>query len=188
MQPLGPQSGAHLGARISAYVDGALDDSERDLALIHLVDCEDCRAQVRRQRHLKQRMTCIGTAAPPASLVAALADRACVEEHVERMDNRRRVLVHAAVTVGSLCASLTVVGLVAGGSAPTTSRSPSPPVVASSARTTPSPLSTLMRSIGTGVTAAVNGGQLSRWPMTPDASDTSLFTLAPVVRDRQVGR
>ncbi|MDQ3627812.1 MAG: zf-HC2 domain-containing protein [Actinomycetota bacterium] len=185
MQPLGPYPGAHLGARISAYVDAALDDSERELARAHLLDCEQCAGQVRRQRHLKQRMNCLAMAAPPASLVAALADRTCVEQHVERVDQHRRVLMHAAVTVGSLCASLTVVGLVAGGSAPTT---PSAPVVASTPRTTPSPLPAFMRSVGLGPAAAVDADRPAGSSVTPDATNASLFTLAPTMRDRQLGR
>lgn len=189
MQPLGPYPGAHLGARVSAYVDGALDDSERELAQAHLSGCAECEEQMRRQRHLKQRMNCLGMAAPPASLVAALADRACVEEHVERIDHRRSVLLHAAVTVGSLCASLTVVGLVAGGSAPTAARAPSTPVVAATPRTVPPPtLPTLPRSLGVGVAAPVDGVRRLPSPSTPQATNASLFTLAPTMRDRAPGR
>ncbi len=188
MQPLGPYLGSHLGARASAYVDGALDDSERTFAQEHLVDCEECAAQVRRQRHLKQRMNCLEMAAPPASLVAALADRTCVEEHVERVDHRRRVLVHAAVTVGSLCASLTVVGLVAGGSAPTPPGSPSPPVAVSPPRVSPQPLPAVARSISARITDAVDDGRQAASSATTGATRAAFFSLAPSMRDRQLGR
>lgn len=188
MQPLGPYLGAHLGARTSAYVDGALGDSERTLAQEHLVDCEECEAQVRRQRHLKQRMTCLAMAAPPASLVAALADRTCVGEHIERVDHRRRVLMHAAVTVGSLCASLTVVGLVAGGSAPPAPGSPSTPVVVSTPRVTTPPLPPLVRSISARIADAVDDRRLAASSTTTGATRASLFSLVPSMRDRQLGR
>lgn len=188
MQPLGPYLGAHLGARISAYVDGALDDSERALAHAHLTGCEECRAQVRRQRHLKQRMNCLGMAAPPASLVAALADRAGVEEHVERLDHRRSALVHAAVTVGSLCATLTVVGVVAGGAAPTAPRAPSAPAATSTPRVTPSTLPPVARSVGVGISAAVDASRQPRSSAGQDSAPASLFTLAGVLHDRRIGR
>lgn len=186
MQSFGPYPGAHLGARISAYVDGALDDSERKLAQAHLADCEECRAQVLRQRHLKKRMNCLAMAAPSAALVAALADRACVQEHVERIDHRRHALVHAAVTVGSLCASLTVVGLVAGGSAPAAPGTPSAPAVVSTPRVTPTPLPTLVRQIGQGVAAAADLGAVQSSPA--EAGPASLFTLPSAMPHRPASR
>lgn len=191
MQQLGPYLGAHLGARLSAYVDGALDESEHELAQTHLAECDCCQAQVRRQRHLKQRMTCLGMAAPSAALVAALSDRTCVEEHVERMDHRRSAFIHAAVTVGSLCASLTVVGLVAGGAAPNAPANPSAqrsPVATSTPRVTPPTVPVVVRSVGAGIAAAVNGGRTSRPPRLPAAGESALFTFAPSSRDRSLGR
>jgi anti-sigma factor RsiW len=108
---------AHLGDRVTALVDDALDERERSTVQAHLLTCEPCREAVRRERYLKSRMTCGAAApAPPASLVAALADRRVVAEHVARRERRRLAAVHAAVTVGGLCASLTVLALCAGGS------------------------------------------------------------------------
>lgn len=189
MQSLGPYLGTHLGARISAYVDGALEDSERAAAQAHLADCADCQRRVRRQHHLKQRMHGVGTAAPPASLVAALADRAGVEQHVQRADHRRRVLVHAAVTVGSLCASLTVVGLVAGGSAaPTASRAPGSPVAVSATRAGPSTVPTVVRSIGLGVAYTLDAGRRARSLPVPQSTGVSAFLHPPQALDRRPGR
>lgn len=110
---------AHLGDRVTALVDDALDESEWCSVQAHLLTCEDCRDAVRRERHLKSRMTCGRMAPPPrAALVAALADRQVLAEHVARQERRRLAGLHAAVTVGGLCASLTVLGLFAGGSSP----------------------------------------------------------------------
>lgn len=109
----------HLGDRVTALVDDALEERERCSVHAHLLTCEPCRDAVRRERHLKSRMTCSATApAPSATLVAALADRRGLAEHVARQERRRRAAVHALVTVGGLCASLTVLGMVAGGSSP----------------------------------------------------------------------
>jgi hypothetical protein len=110
---------AHLGDRVTALVDDALDEREWCSVQAHLLTCETCRDAVRRERHLKSRMTCGPMApAPPAALVAALADRRVLAEHVARQERRRLAGLHAAVTVGGLCASLTVLGLTCGGSSP----------------------------------------------------------------------
>jgi len=113
---------AHLGDRVAALVDDALDEREWCSAQTHLRTCERCREAVRRERHLKSRMTSGAVPAPPASLIAALADRRAVAEHVARQERRRMAAVHAAVTAGGLCASLTVLGLVVGGSSPLPAR------------------------------------------------------------------
>jgi predicted anti-sigma-YlaC factor YlaD len=110
---------SHLGERLTGFVDGALDEREAASVQDHLRACEPCRDAVRRERHLKNRMTCSRLApAPSAALVAALADRHGLAEHVARQERRARATVHALVTVGGLCASLTVLGLVAGSSSP----------------------------------------------------------------------
>ena len=41
-----PESCADLDELRSAYVDGALGDSDRERLLAHLVDCADCRRDV----------------------------------------------------------------------------------------------------------------------------------------------
>ena len=49
---------SHLGDRVTALVDDALDDSELLAVQQHLEHCEQCREAVRRERHLKSRMAC----------------------------------------------------------------------------------------------------------------------------------
>lgn len=114
---------SHLGDRVTALVDDALDDSELTTVQQHLEHCEQCREAVRRERHLKSRMSCGSMSpAPPPALVAALADRRAVADHVARQERRRRAATHAVVTAGGLCASLTVLGLCMGGSSPLQAR------------------------------------------------------------------
>lgn len=136
---------AHLGNRVTALVDDALDESEWYAVHAHLLVCEPCRNAVRRERHLKSRMTCGTTApAPPAALVAALADRRALAEHVARQERRRVDTAHGLFTVGGLCASLTVLGVLAGGSsaarqpAPGFTRGPQPATAVVSGTSDPS--------------------------------------------------
>lgn len=64
-------TGRHLGDEVAAFVDGALDLTTRDRAVIHLASCADCRAAVTEQRRVKRLLA--GLADPP--LPPGLADR-----------------------------------------------------------------------------------------------------------------
>lgn len=109
----------HLGDRVTAVVDDALDERERAGVQDHLLACEQCSEAVRRERHLKSRMTCTPMSpTPSAALVAALADRRVLADHVARQERRRTAAVHAVVTAGGLGAALAVLGLCMGGSSP----------------------------------------------------------------------
>jgi anti-sigma factor RsiW len=66
----------HLGHRLSALIDGELDDSERDRALVHLARCEPCRADAVALRMLKRRMNALGEAAADDTLTRRLIDLA----------------------------------------------------------------------------------------------------------------
>ncbi|HYI58255.1 MAG TPA: zf-HC2 domain-containing protein [Microlunatus sp.] len=48
---------AELAELRSAYVDGALDDADRERLLTHLVDCTDCRRDVAELRHVRALLT-----------------------------------------------------------------------------------------------------------------------------------
>lgn len=67
-----PESCADLAELRSAYVDGALGDSDRERLLAHLVDCADCRRDVAEMRHLRSLLT---AAANPDSAPVDLSDR-----------------------------------------------------------------------------------------------------------------
>jgi anti-sigma factor RsiW len=50
----------HLGQRLSALIDGELDNEGRDRVLVHLAKCEPCRAEAVALRTLKRRMNALG--------------------------------------------------------------------------------------------------------------------------------
>jgi len=164
----------HLGDRVTALVDDALDESEWRRVQAHLLGCETCRDAVRRERHLKSRMTCGSAApAPSASLVAALADRRVLAEHVARQERRRVAAVHALVTVGGLCASLTVLALCAGGASP--ARQP-----ASAAARGLQPAVTLMSAAAGPVSTGAMMGARSGYRATQPASTSPVSRTVPV--------
>jgi anti-sigma factor RsiW len=53
----------HLGERLSALIDGELNDAKRERVLAHLAGCEDCRQEAAALRMLKRRMHTLGDAA-----------------------------------------------------------------------------------------------------------------------------
>jgi anti-sigma factor RsiW len=63
---------SHLGQRLSALIDGELDDSERERVLIHLSKCMSCRDEIAALRMLKRRMNAIGEAAADSGLAGRL--------------------------------------------------------------------------------------------------------------------
>jgi hypothetical protein len=63
---------SHLGQRLSALIDGELDDSERERVLIHLSRCTSCRDEIAALRMLKRRMNAIGEAAADEDLTGRL--------------------------------------------------------------------------------------------------------------------
>jgi anti-sigma factor RsiW len=63
---------SHLGHRLSALIDGELDDAERDRALVHLARCEPCRGEAVALRTLKRRMSALGEAAADSSFTRRL--------------------------------------------------------------------------------------------------------------------
>jgi anti-sigma factor RsiW len=62
----------HLGHRLSALIDGELEDTERDRVLVHLARCEPCRGEAVALRTLKRRMNALGEAAADAALTRRL--------------------------------------------------------------------------------------------------------------------
>jgi anti-sigma factor RsiW len=70
---------SHLGHRLSALIDGELDDAERDRVLVHLARCEPCRGEAVALRALKRRMNALGEAAADAALMRRLIGLATPE-------------------------------------------------------------------------------------------------------------
>jgi anti-sigma factor RsiW len=63
---------SHLGHRLSALIDGELDDYERDRVLVHLAGCDPCREDAVALRTLKRRMNALGEAAADTALTHRL--------------------------------------------------------------------------------------------------------------------
>lgn len=62
----------HLGARISALVDGELDHESRDRALAHVAHCSECRNLLDAERSVKDLLGAADGPAPPDQVLAAL--------------------------------------------------------------------------------------------------------------------
>jgi hypothetical protein len=62
----------HLGERVTALVDDQLSHDDRDRALAHVMNCEQCRVEVERERETKAVLRRLADVEPPASLVSAL--------------------------------------------------------------------------------------------------------------------
>ena len=65
----------HLGERLSALIDGELNDAQRERVLAHLARCEDCRREAGALRMLKRRMHTLGDAAAGDALTWRLLAR-----------------------------------------------------------------------------------------------------------------
>ncbi len=113
----------HLGARLSAFVDGELSDAQRERVLAHLAGCEPCRHEAAALRLLKQRMHTLADTTAGDTLtwrLIALAGQGGQSVH-ERWPawahahhrRRRWSLVAAGVATGAL--GLSAAAFLAGG-------------------------------------------------------------------------
>lgn len=133
--------GGHLGAAVSALVDGQLDEESAERAWGHVAGCATCRGLVEREGWVKRRLAEMAGAAPgapqpPSDLLGSLYDLepvaaapalvegrhpsaraawAAVDELEQRQRPRRRAGL-AVVGVGSVSAA--VLGLSTLGAAP----------------------------------------------------------------------
>jgi hypothetical protein len=151
----------HLGAAVSALVDGQLDEESTERAWDHVLGCEDCRRQVEREGWLKRQVSSIAArpveADPPARLVGSLLDLgpvadawAQVEELEQRGRHRRRtgLVLAGAGSVSAAVLGLTTLGgaglglggttsppvsSLGNGSVSTPTRAPTPALVAPAA-------------------------------------------------------
>jgi anti-sigma factor RsiW len=106
----------HLGHRLSALIDGELDDAERDRVLVHLAGCEPCRAEAVALRALKRRMNALGEAAADAGLTRRLMGLASLPASGPGAPARlsaRELRPAWYVTVGATAAVLVGVGAAA---------------------------------------------------------------------------
>lgn len=107
----------HLGHRLSALIDGELDDAERDRVLVHLAGCQPCREEAVALRTLKRRMNALGEAAADAELTRRLMGLASLPASGpaarESHSAAREFKPAWYVTVGATAAVLVGVGAAA---------------------------------------------------------------------------
>jgi len=104
----------HIGASVSALVDGQLSPEAEERAWAHVMSCPGCRRLVENEGWTKNRLRATATApgAVPESLIGALYDVSAWAEvdEIERVSRRRRTSV-ALIGAGSV--GVAVLGIVA---------------------------------------------------------------------------
>lgn len=131
--------GGHLGAAVSALVDGQLDEESAERAWAHVAGCESCRRLVEREGWVKRRLAEMagaapGTPQPPSDLLGSLYDLEPVAAHqagaphpsaqaawdaVEQLEQRHRPRRRAGLAVAGVgSVSAAVLGLSTLGAAP----------------------------------------------------------------------
>lgn len=99
----------HLGDDVAAFVDGQLSESAMHDASTHLRECDACEKAVRQQRLLKSRMSTVDAPAPPAALLASLAELARTPPPRESWWSRTVRSLPVRMGVGLIGASFVVV-------------------------------------------------------------------------------
>ncbi len=129
-----PFLGGHLGASVSALVDGQLDEESQERAWVHVHQCPPCRGLVEREGWVKRQLAEMAdtprAGEPSARLLGSLLDLdptasawADVEEIEQQSRTRRRAGI-ALVGAGSVSAAvfgLTALGGAGLGGTPATS-------------------------------------------------------------------
>lgn len=128
--------GGHLGAAVSALVDGQLAPADEERAWSHVMTCPGCRREVEREGQVKTRLATLRGEPPPPQLLGSLYDvRAwSAVDALERRERTRRRGGLAAAGAGSLGAA--VLGLSALAGAPLGDTAPPPPVTSISGSST----------------------------------------------------
>jgi hypothetical protein len=72
MRGEGFRVGGHLGASVSALVDGQIDPATAERAWLHVMGCVRCRRLVEQEGWVKRRLAESGPAGPPAHLLGSL--------------------------------------------------------------------------------------------------------------------
>jgi anti-sigma factor RsiW len=118
--------GGHLGPRVSALLDGQLDEQETERAWAHVHGCHLCRDQVEREGWVKTRLagSSLEPVAVPESLRGALLGMppgdvlmAMAGRRPEPSSSRTRRTVGLAA-IGGSAAGAAVMGVLALGAAP----------------------------------------------------------------------
>lgn len=143
---------AHLGARVSALLDGHLDPAEEERCWRHVHECHTCRDLVEREGWVKTRLAqlSLGETTAPAELKDSLRGR-CASLSAPTFPTAARTRSRTFVAIGGGAAGACVVGVLALGLGTANRVEPRPPTtdlsrptgpVAPTLRTTaPAPLS-----------------------------------------------
>jgi len=104
----------HIGAKVSALVDGQLSRSEEERAWSHVLTCPGCRRLVEREGWTKRQLGWLGTpeaADPSPQLIGSLyaVDAWAAVDEIEKRSRRRRT---AVAIVGSGAVAASVLGLI----------------------------------------------------------------------------
>ena len=110
--------GGHVGADVSALVDGQLSAGDEERAWSHVLTCPGCRRLVEREGWTKTRLRTLSqpVGTPPSGLIGSLQglydlDAWSEVDRIERASMRRRTAA-AVVGVGSIgCAVLGIVAM-----------------------------------------------------------------------------
>jgi anti-sigma factor RsiW len=102
---------AHLGASITAFVDGELDLERREHVLVHLAHCGSCRAEVAGLRGLKGALR-REPAAPEDLAARLLASTTAIPVAAPVAVAPRRHVRLRRAAVGSACFAVGVVGTI----------------------------------------------------------------------------
>lgn len=148
--------GGHIGAQVSALVDGQLAAAEEERAWRHVLGCAGCRALVANEGSMKRRLAGLAQPVGPETVPSALLgslyqlDAWAQVDEIEAAAQQSRRTVGALIGAGSLglaMAALVAVGGLPGGEAPnrtlkidlpaSPSVLPTPSAVTESAQPTP---------------------------------------------------
>ncbi len=104
----------HIGARVSALVDGQLSREDEERAWSHVLGCPGCRRLVQREGWIKNQLRLLaapasGASSPGLSRALYDVDAWAAVDAIERRSTRRRV---TAVAVGGGAVGAALLGLV----------------------------------------------------------------------------
>lgn len=109
----------HVGARVSALIDGQLPPAESERLWSHVHQCSFCREQVEREGWVKTRLAGLALSCPPPSAPRDLrGSLSCLSAYADpaaplglHSGERRRMMAFAALGAGSIGAAM--VGVIA---------------------------------------------------------------------------
>lgn len=202
--------GGHLGAAVSALVDGQLDEESAERAWAHVAGCASCRRLVEREGWVKRRLAEMAgadprTPQPPSGLLGSLYDlepepAADAGLHpaaqaswaaVERLEQRHRPRRRAGLAVAGVgSVSAAVLGLGALGAAPLgIGGAPVQPPTSALTRATPSGSPTTTTASGGAAPASVSASASATSPPSgaPSAGPFSGWQLRTLAGDANRG-